>query len=126
VARDPAFIQRCADPDAMDYRGFGAMLNPDFPPAAGQMRDIEEAAPKIGRRIFVTKASNDADLDAAFASIVRERIGALLVASDPFFDTRRRRIIAFAAQNKLPTIYQFREYAIDGGLLSYGPSITDA
>ena len=105
---------------------FGAMLNPDFPPAAGQMRDIEDAAPKIDRRIFVTKASNDADLDAAFAAIVRERVGALLVASDPFFDTRRRRIIEFAAQNKLPTIYQFREYAIDGGLISYGPSITDA
>ena len=105
---------------------FGAMLNPNFPPAAGQLRDIEVSAPKIDRRVFVAKASNDADLDTAFAALLRERVGALLVASDPFFDTRRGRIIAFAAQNKLPAIYQFREYAVDGGLISYGPSITDA
>jgi putative ABC transport system substrate-binding protein len=50
----------------------------------------------------------------------------LLVASDPYFDTRRSRIIAFAAQNRLPAIYQFRQYAFEGGLISYGPSITDA
>ena len=48
------------------------------------------------------------------------------VAADPYFDTRRRSIIAFAAQNRLPAIYHFREYAFDGGLISYGPSITDA
>jgi putative tryptophan/tyrosine transport system substrate-binding protein len=50
----------------------------------------------------------------------------IVVASDPYFDTRRDRIIAFAAQNRLPAIYQFRAYAFDGGLISYGPSITDA
>ena len=50
----------------------------------------------------------------------------MLVAADPFFDTRRDRIISFTAQNKLPAIYQFREYAVAGGLISYGPSITDA
>jgi putative ABC transport system substrate-binding protein len=105
---------------------FGALLNPNFPPAAGQLRDIEDTAPKIDRRVFVGKASNDAELDAAFAALLRERVGALLVAADPFFDTRRGRIIAFAAQNKLPAIYQFREYAVDGGLISYGPSLTDA
>ena len=62
----------------------------------------------------------------AFASLVRDGVGALLVAADPYFDTRRGRIIAFAAENRLPAIYQFREYAVEGGLLSYGPSITDA
>ena len=50
----------------------------------------------------------------------------MLVASDPYFDTRRGCIIAFAARNRLPAIYQFREYAVEGGLVSYGPSITDA
>ena len=54
-----------------------------------------------------------------------ERVGALVVASDPYFDTRRTRIIAFAAEHRLPAIYQFREYADDGGLISYGPSITE-
>ena len=50
----------------------------------------------------------------------------MLVAADPYFDTRRDRIIAFAAENRIPTIYQFREYAVAGGLISYGPSITDS
>jgi putative tryptophan/tyrosine transport system substrate-binding protein len=65
-------------------------------------------------------------LDASFASLQREGAGALLVAADPYFDTRREQIVGFAAQQRLPAIYQFREYAVAGGLLSYGVSITDA
>jgi putative ABC transport system substrate-binding protein len=65
-------------------------------------------------------------LDASFASLQREGAGALLVAADPYFDTRREQIVGFAAQQRLPAIYQFREYAVAGGLLSYGGSITDA
>jgi putative tryptophan/tyrosine transport system substrate-binding protein len=108
-----------------DYR-FGALINPNFPPAMDQLSDLENAARKLGRDLFVAKAGNDAELDAAFAALLRERVGGLVVASDPFFDTRRSSIIAFAAKNRLPAIYQFREYAIDGGLISYGPSITDS
>ena len=104
----------------------GALLNPNFPPAARQLQELEEAARTIGQRLFVSKASNDAELDVAFASLLQQQIGALLVAGDPYFDTRRDRIIAFAAQNRLPAIYQFREYAIAGGLLSYGVSLTEA
>ena len=109
-----------------DVTYFGAIVNPNYPPSADQMRDLELAAPKLGRRLLVAKASNDSELDAAFAALSSARVGALLVASDPYFDTRRTRIIAFAAQNRLPAIYQFREYAVEGGLVSYGPSITDA
>jgi len=105
---------------------FGAIVNPTYPPAADQLRDLEAAIPKFGRRLFVAKASNDDELTEAFVMIMRAGVGALLVTSDPFFDTRRRRIIEFAAQSKLPAIYQFREYAYEGGLISYGPSITDA
>lgn len=104
----------------------GALLNPAFPPAAIQLRDLEEAAPKFGRSLFVAKASNDAEMDAAFVDLLHERVGGLLVGADPYFDTRRSQIIAFAARHRLPAIYQFREYAVDGGLISYGPSITDA
>ena len=109
-----------------DVTYFGAIVNPNYPPSADQMRDLELAAPKLGRRLLVAKASNDSELDAAFAALSSARVGALLVASDPYFDTRRTRIIAFAAKNRLPAIYQFREYAVEGGLVSYGPSITDA
>ena len=74
----------------------------------------------------IAKASNDTELNAAFAALLREQIGALAVASDPYFDIRRGRIIAFAAQNHLPAIYHFRVYALEGGLINYGPSITEA
>ena len=103
----------------------GVLLNPAFPAAARQLQQLEEAAHTIGQRIVITKASTDEELDAAFGVLLRERIGALLVAADPYFDTRRDRIIAWAAQHRLPAIYQFREYAVAGGLLSYGVSVTD-
>ena len=79
---------------------FGALINPNFPPAAGQARDIEAAATKIDRRIFIAKASNDIELEAALAMLLHEGVGALVIASDPYFDTRRDRIIAFAAQKQ--------------------------
>jgi len=104
----------------------GVLLNPNFADAARQLRELEEAARIIGRRLVVAKASNDEELNVAFALLLQQGIGALLVATDPYFDTRRDRIIAFAAQNRLPAVYQFREYAFAGGLVSYAPSITDA
>jgi putative ABC transport system substrate-binding protein len=104
----------------------GALLNPSFPPAVRQLQDIEDAARTINQKLFVAKASNDMELNAALASLVAEGVRAVLVAADPYFDTRRDRIIAFAAENRIPAIYQFREYAVAGGLFSYGPSITDS
>jgi hypothetical protein len=70
-------------------------------------------------------ASTDDELNAAFAAIVRGGVGALLVAADPYFDMRRERIIGFAERQRLPAIYQFREFAVAGGLLSYGISLPD-
>ena len=105
---------------------FGALVNPTYPPVARQLQQLEEAACAINQRLFIAKASTDPELDGSFASLQREGAGALLVAADPYFDTRRERIIGFAARQRLPAIYQFREYAVAGGLLSYGVSITDA
>jgi putative ABC transport system substrate-binding protein len=104
----------------------GALLNPKFPPATQQAKELREAAQAIGRPLIIFYASNDAELDAAFAALTERRAGALLSGADPFFDTRRDRIIRFAAQRQLPTIYHFREYALAGGLMSYGVSVTDA
>jgi putative ABC transport system substrate-binding protein len=104
---------------------FGALINPHFAPTARQLQQIEEATRTIGLNVLVANASNDAELDDALASLVQRRVGAFLVAADPYFDTRRDKIIAFAAQAQLPAIYQFREFAIAGGLISYGPSITE-
>jgi putative tryptophan/tyrosine transport system substrate-binding protein len=104
----------------------GVLMNPNFPEAARQLPDLKEAARTIGRRLVITNASHDEELDAAFVSLVQEHVGALLVGADPYFNTRRDRIVAFAAKQRLPAIYQFREYAVAGGLLSYGISLTDA
>ena len=103
----------------------GVLLNPNFPPAAMQLAALENAARAINQRLMVFRASNDSELDACFKLLVEQRVGAMLVAGDPYFDTQRARIAAFAAQNKLPAIYHFREYAVAGGLISYGPRITD-
>jgi len=105
---------------------FGVLVNPTYPPVARQLQQLEEAARAINQRLFIAKASTDSELDGSFASLQREGAGALLVAADPYFDTRREQIVGFAAQQRLPAIYQFREYAVAGGLLSYGVSITDA
>jgi ABC-type uncharacterized transport system substrate-binding protein len=103
---------------------FGALVNPNL--MVRQLQQLEQAARAMNQRLFIAKASIDPELDAAFASLKQEGAGALLVAADPYFDTRRDWIVAFAAQQRLPAIYQFREYAVSGGLLSYGVSITDA
>jgi len=103
----------------------GVILNPAFPAAARQLQEIEETARAIDQKIVVAKASTDEELEAAFSLLVREQVNALLVAASPYFDTRRERIIDFAAEQRLPAIYQFREYAVSGGLLSYGVSISD-
>jgi len=102
------------------------LVDPRFPTAGMQSRDIDEAAHAIGIQTEVFHASTDSEINAAFQSIAQRRLPALLVAGAPFFDTRRGNPIALTAQHKLPTIYQFREYAVDGGLMSYGVSITDA
>jgi putative ABC transport system substrate-binding protein len=103
----------------------GALLNPSSPAQENQLPALEQAARTIGRRLLIAKASNDEELNSAFALLLQQGIGALLVAADAYFDTRRDRIIAFAAQNRLPAVYHFREYAFAGGLVSYAPSITD-
>jgi putative tryptophan/tyrosine transport system substrate-binding protein len=104
----------------------GVLLNPKFAPASRQLQQVEEAARSIDQRILVANASTDQELETAFATLTSERVGALLVTADPYFDTRREQIVGFAARHRVPAIYQFREYAVAGGLLSYGVGITDA
>jgi putative ABC transport system substrate-binding protein len=105
---------------------FGALLNPKYPAVAQQAQELSEAARTVGRQITFQNASTDAEIEAAFAALAQQRVAALLVTGDPFFDTRRNQIIAFAARQKLPAMYQFREYALAGGLMSYGVSLDEA
>ena len=104
----------------------GVLVNIAFTPAEAQLTTLEKAAQTLAQRIEIFKAGNDAELANSLDSLGKRNIGALLVMASPYFDTRRDRIIAAAARSKLPAIYQLREYAADGGLISYGPSIIDA
>jgi len=104
----------------------GILVNPQFPPTEQELADLEPAAKAVSQQLFVARANDDTELSAALTSFVQQRVGAFLVTASPFFDTRRDRIIGFAAQNRLPAIYQFREYAVAGGLISYGPNIVES
>ena len=103
----------------------GVLLNPSSPAAGLQLQDIPDAARAIGQKIVILEASNERDVDAAFATLVQRQIGALLVASDPFFSNRRNQILALASRYSVPAIYYLREFAAAGGLMSYGPNLPD-
>jgi putative ABC transport system substrate-binding protein len=102
------------------------LLNPRFPPAEGQLRDVQGAAVALGIRIHVLRADTDREIEAAFETVAQQRVAALAVLASPFFDTRRSKLVALAARHAVPAIYHFREYAVAGGLMSYGIDIADA
>ena len=103
----------------------GALLNLTNPLVETQRTDVHTAARSIGLQVLVLTASSEDEFDAAFATMVRQRIGALLVAADSFFNSRREQLVALAARYALPAVYEWREFAVAGGLMSYGTSITD-
>jgi putative ABC transport system substrate-binding protein len=102
------------------------LADPNQPEHTLEMREVEVAGRAIGRQILIVKAANEREFNAAFASIVHAKAGALLVRGGPVFLTQRRQLTALAARHALPASYVSREYAEAGGLMSYGPSLTDA
>jgi len=101
------------------------LLNPNRPDYATQLRGVEEAARAMGQQIHVLHASNESGLNAAFATAVQLRAGAMLVGGDPFFNSQRDKIIALAARHSIPAMYEQREHALAGGLMSYGTNLAD-
>jgi putative ABC transport system substrate-binding protein len=104
----------------------GVLVNPTSANAEVQLKDVPAAARTLGLEIVVQNASSERDFDAAFAALVQQRAGALVVGSDPLFYTRRQQLAAMATRHALPAIYADREYAEAGGLMSYGTSIAAA
>jgi putative ABC transport system substrate-binding protein len=102
------------------------LVNPQAPGAESQLMEAQAAALTLARQIVVVKASSEPDLDAAFATLSQVRAEALLVAADPFFNTRREQLIALATRHAIPAIYEFREFPLAGGLMSYGTSLAGA
>jgi len=102
------------------------LLNPNLPSTQDQLTQLQAAAHALGLRLNVLHASNPSGIDEAFAAAAHEQIPALIVAADPFFNTRREQILALAARHVVPAMYQFRHYATAGGLMSYGIDRADA
>jgi ABC-type uncharacterized transport system substrate-binding protein len=88
-------------------------------------RDLQRAARTLGLQLHVLHASTERDIDTAFATLLRLRAGALVIGSDPFFNSQAERLAASALRHAVPAAYQYREFAAAGGLMSYGGSITD-
>jgi len=102
------------------------LLNPRMQVAPIEERDTRNAARDHGVDLVILKASAPSEFDQAFASAVDQGVGALLVSADPFFTGQRTRIVELAARHKLPAAYPWRQYAVAGGLMSYGPRISEA
>ena len=90
------------------------------------LSDAQEAARVLGRQLLVVYAGAASEIDAAFATLRQQRVGALLVAGDPLYSGRRQQIVALAARDTIPAIYFNREFVTEGGLMSYGNDIADA
>jgi putative ABC transport system substrate-binding protein len=103
----------------------GFLMNPTNPTATAQVKDGQAAAAAIGLRIHVVGASDEHGLDVAFETLAQQKADALVVGADPFF-TQREQLTQLAARYRLPAIYEWRESAAAGGLMSYGTSLTDA
>ena len=101
-------------------RAIGVLVNPTNANVQAQLRDTEDSARGAALRLIPLSAKVEGDLDTAFATLVQQRADALLIGSDPFFTSRRDRLVALSARHKLPTIYEYREFAAAGGLISYG------
>jgi ABC-type uncharacterized transport system substrate-binding protein len=103
----------------------GVLMNSNTPAGETEVAVAEREAHTLGWQVQVLKVGQGRDLDAAFQPLARERLDALLVTTDPIFESQRGRIVALAAHHAVPTIYALREYAVVGGLMSYGASIRD-
>jgi putative ABC transport system substrate-binding protein len=101
------------------------LVNPNLTTAEPTIRAVQGGARAGNFQLHVLKATTEAEIDAAFASIAQLQAAALVVGADPFFESRREQLAALAARYAIPAIYAFREYVASGGLISYGPSITD-
>ncbi len=98
------------------------LVDPNNANAERVMQVAQEAARAKGVQLLMLKAGSESDIDAAFASLVQLHAGALLVGPDPFFNSRREQLVALASRHAVPAIYEWREFAVSGGLISYGSS----
>jgi len=102
------------------------LVNPNYSGSENQLREVQEAAASLGVQLVIVRANVESDFDAAFSTLVQQRATALLVCASPFFNIRRQQLVVLAARHALPAIYEWREFAAAGGLMSYGTVISDS
>jgi putative ABC transport system substrate-binding protein len=102
---------------------FGVLADPAFPPTPAIITDLQAAARALGLQLAVVNARTDGDLETAFASFSQQRVGAVLVGTSNLYTRRTEQLAALAARHAMPAIYSYREYALAGGLMSYGSSL---
>ena len=103
----------------------GWLVNPDSPPAAAEVGDVQAMAVNLGLHALILEVRRERDVDDAFAILVERRAHAVIVIPDAFVLARRHQLAELAARHRLPTIYPVRDFAISGGLISYGTSIVE-
>jgi putative ABC transport system substrate-binding protein len=101
------------------------LVSPNNPTGECIIGAVQEAARAKGVEVHVLKAGTESEIETAFASLVQLRADALVVGGDPLFNSRREQLAALASRDAVPAIYEYREFADAGGLISYGPSLTD-
>jgi putative ABC transport system substrate-binding protein len=101
------------------------LVNPNNPVTEAVISDVRAAAAVTGHQIRIVNASNQDEIGKAFATLGELRADALIVGADPYFFTRNEQLVALAARHAVPAIYEFREFVVNGGLVSYGASIAD-
>ena len=105
---------------------FAVLVNPGFPSSEQETKDMLEAGRTLGRPIYIMTATTEAEIEEAFRTIIERRVDALVISTDAFFISRRKQLVSLAAHHAVPVIYFAREFAADGGLMSYGTNIADA
>jgi len=104
----------------------GVLLNSNYAAAESQLRDVQDSAAHLGLRLIIVRANTESDFDMAFSTVASQRAGAMLVCASPFFNARRQQLVVLASSHALPAIFEWRDFAVAGGLMSYGTSLNNA
>jgi putative ABC transport system substrate-binding protein len=104
----------------------GVLVNPNYGAIDAQLHDVQEAAGRLGLQLVIVRANVESEFETAFSTIAAQHAGALLVCASPFFYSRRQQLVVLTSRNGLPAIFEWRDFAAAGGLMSYGTSLSNA
>jgi putative ABC transport system substrate-binding protein len=104
----------------------GVLMNSNYAAFESQLHDVQESAAHLRLRLVIVHANIESEFDAAFSNVVSQHAGAMLVCASPFFNSRRQQLVVLASSHALPAIFEWRDFAVAGGLMSYGTDLNNA